>query len=84
MGSGRGRRTDVESRKQCVELVSEASAKGCRLGPACKILGISLRTKQRWDKAPGIGDKRHGPATVPANKLTLDERTELIAVVGRV
>lgn len=81
MGTGRGRRIDVESRKHCMELVTEAGANGCRMSPACEALGLSARTLQRWGQAT-VGDKRRGPVTVPANKLTLDERTELIAVVN--
>lgn len=65
-----------------MELVTEAAANGCRLSPACEALGLSARTIQRWDQATEVGDKRRGPVTVPANKLTPDERTKLIAVVN--
>ena len=59
MGGPRGRLTSLEDRKMAVKLISEARKNGARLEPACKILGISIRTHQRWVKE-GLneGDQR--------------------------
>ena len=37
-------------RQLAVELINEARTAGARLQPACKVLGISDRTYQRWTK----------------------------------
>jgi len=55
-------------------LVDEAVRSGARLKEVCKILGIDPTTIQRW-KAQEIGDdRRAGPRTTPANKITKRER----------
>lgn len=82
MGSGRGRRIDVESREQSKELIGEAVATGCRLEPACEALGLSARTLQRWNQLTECSDMRRGPNTVPANKLSPEEKGQVIAVVN--
>jgi hypothetical protein len=51
---------------------------GARLEAACEILGLTARTLERW--AEQDDDGRHGPNTVPANKLTEAERRQIIAV----
>ncbi len=84
MGSGRGRRIDVESREQSKALIGEAVATGCRLEPACEALGLSARTLQRWNQQIECSDLRRGPNTVPANKLSIEEKGQVIAVVNSV
>ena len=54
-------------------------AAGARLEAACEILGLTARTLERWSDHDD--DERHGPNTVPANKLTEAERRQVIAVV---
>lgn len=62
--------------------IDQARADGARLGPACRVVGLAPSTVQRW-KAQGVGDdRRHGPKTTPANKLTAAERAELLEVVN--
>jgi len=65
-----------------MELIDEAVAAGARQEPACEILGLSARTIQRWREEGGGEDRRQGPDTEPANKLSTDERQELLAVVN--
>jgi putative transposase len=64
-----------------VQQISEAQESGCRIDPACKIVGIDKRTFERWRKDP-CGDKRCGPLTAPANKLTDQERKEIVSVAN--
>jgi transposase InsO family protein len=42
-------------------------------------MGIDKRTFERWRKDPS-GDQRRGPLSEPANKLTEDERDEIIRI----
>ncbi len=63
-----------------MELVGEATNNGARKEKACEILGLSARTMERWERAPVKGDMRKGPETVPANKLTPEERQQVIHI----
>lgn len=54
-------------------------AAGARRKAACELLGLTARTLERWGDQDDDG--RHGPNTVPANKLTEAERRQIIAVV---
>ena len=57
-------------------IIQEAVSKGCRKFVACKAVGMTLRTIQRWIRQPQ--DQRRGPLTAPSNKLTIDERELII------
>lgn len=46
-----------------------------------KVVGISLRTLERWMNEDGGVDQRHGPRTVPGNKLSEREEQELLDVL---
>ena len=64
-----------------LDALDEAQATGARLETACGHLGLDPRTVQRW-RGQGVGeDGRHGPKTVPHNKLSGAERKRLIEVV---
>lgn len=54
---------------------------GVRRAPACGILGLSVRTMERW-RVGRTDDARHGPRQAPANKLSGAERTVLLATVN--
>ena len=62
-----------------IELISEAMAAGARRNKACEILGITLRTLQRWESSTG-GDQRCGPTEGPKNALSAAERALVVAV----
>jgi len=47
---------------------------------ACRVLGISVRTLQRWEKGPQRGDRRQGPKSKPKNRLSEAEKMLIIAV----
>jgi len=59
---------------------------GSRLEPACIELGITLRTFQRWvregDDAVAGDSRRTSVRPEPANKLSEDERAEILAVAN--
>ena len=62
-------------------LIETAVAAGARRGPACRIVGLSVRTVERWRVGPEADDARHGPHHQPANALTPVERRTILAVV---
>jgi putative transposase len=64
-------------------LIDEAVASGARLRKACEVLGLPARTVQRWrEQGPEGGqDRRRGPRTPPANKLSEAERQRVLEVV---
>ena len=71
-------------RVTAVELINEARASGCRLKPACDELNITPRTYQRWTEE-GAVKKDQRPLverSSPKNKLSEEERKEIIEVVN--
>lgn len=66
-----------------MELVAEAVASGARKRKACEVLGVSLRTLQRWDRPGGLEDGRREMKRAPGNKLSEEEREEIVAVCNR-
>ena len=65
-------------REKCINLIKEAIASNCRCAIACNDIGINLKTFKRWKTS--VVDKRAGPCTEPANKLSQEERAEVISV----
>jgi len=65
-----------------ITLIDAAVAEGARRAPACAMLGLSVRTVERW-RHGHAADARHGPRTRPANQLTPGERLTLLATVNR-
>jgi len=63
-------------RRQTVVLINSARKDGSRLAPACQVVGISVRTYQRWTEYGDIESDRRPTAQrpEPANKLTEKER----------
>ena len=59
-----------------MSLVEEAVWAGARQEAAAGILGLKARTLQRWreQSVEGGEDRRQGPLTEPANKLSLTEQ----------
>lgn len=76
MGGCRGRRIEEPIRLLAIELIEEANQNGCRRRVACKDLGIDLKTIKRWKENPSDG--RQGPNSAPGNKLTIEERAQVI------
>jgi len=52
---------------------------GARRWRACEVLGLSVRTVERW--GTNDEDGRHGPNHVPANKLSVVERKKAVDVM---
>jgi len=62
-------------------LIAEAVAAGARQAPACQLLGLSVRTLERWRAGPA-DDARQGPRRAPPNTLTDAERCLVLATVN--
>lgn len=60
-----------------LSLIHAAVEQGARKLKACEILGITLRTVQRWEKN-GVEDKRKNNNKTPANKLSEFERHRIL------
>ncbi len=64
-----------------IELIDKAVAAGARRRKACELLGLSLRTLQRWGDEPEE-DQRKGPLSSPASKLSDTERREVLQLAN--
>jgi transposase InsO family protein len=74
----------LAERRQVVELLEEACVDGTRLTKACQIVGLSVRTVQRWREDGEINaDGRQEAARVPANKLSVAERQQMLEVANQ-
>ncbi len=69
----------VSDKESTMPLICEAVASGARKSEACKTLGISPRTLERWEKG-SIKDTRKGAAKQVCRKLTQQEYQEILDV----
>jgi transposase InsO family protein len=66
-----------------LELLDEATDAGARLSKACDVVGLSMRSVERWRAHDAGGsDGRAGPLAAPSHKLTAEERQALLAVAN--
>lgn len=63
---------------EAINLIEKAIASGCRTYIACLDAGIDIKTFKRWKT--NFLDKRKGPNTEPANKLSVSERHKIITI----
>lgn len=82
MGGTRGRLISSVERQQAVALVLEACKYGARKRKACEVLGLSVRTLERWEQENGFQDRRKTVKRIPKNKLTNEERAVIIATAN--
>jgi transposase InsO family protein len=65
--------------------IDEACAAGARMTEACRVVAISARTLQRWREAGELkadGRQQAGQQRAPANKLSEDERRQILAIAN--
>jgi putative transposase len=73
----------LSERQQIVSWIEEAHAAGARQAKACALLGISLRSLQRWQQSGGIAeDGRRRRQFIPANKLSDQERQAVLSMAN--
>lgn len=67
-------------------MLEQACAAGARLEKACEVVGISVRTVQRYRRLGEInpdGRKAAAIGRVPANRLSEQERAEIVATANQ-
>ncbi len=69
-----------EDKQTVLKLIVEACKSGARKSKAAQLLGLTIRTLQRWSKN-GLSDSRKGSRAAPGNKLSDDEKTGIINVL---
>ena len=69
-----------EEKRSVLNLISEACQAGASKSKAAQLLGLTVRTIQRWKKQ-GITDQRKGSRAVPANKLSVEEQNNIVNVL---
>jgi len=67
-----------------MKLIDEAVESGARLEKAASTMGLSSRTIMRWRKHDGGQDRRKGPSAVPGNKLSEEEREQILKTCNSV
>ncbi len=72
----------LPERKQYIDWIQDANQTGARVNPACREVGISLRTYRRWYKAGQVSADLRPDAVrqSPKNKLSASEQAAIIAV----
>jgi putative transposase len=61
--------------------IGEAETAGARLAPACRVVGLSTRTIERWRAQPDGDDGRCGPHHRPSNALSAVEEAQVVSVL---
>jgi putative transposase len=79
--------TTTQQREQVAKLIEEAKASGARSAKACKIIGIDIRTLQRW-KPVGERTVREDQRPLadrpePAHKLSPEERQQVLEICNQ-
>ena len=75
---------NLSEREQILQWVDQACVQGARRAKACALLGISVRTLQRWRDEQGTvcEDARPQRDFVPNNKLSEAEREQMLAIAN--
>ncbi|MBA8202473.1 IS3 family transposase [Escherichia coli] len=82
LGQQRGRLTPLPERQKIISLIHEAVINGARKSQACRCIGISIRTLQRWTNGNVITTDRRSDTVnrSPRNKLSETERLRILDV----
>ena len=78
---GRARRHERAERQMMLAAIAEAQSAGARLAQACRVIGLSIRTIERWRNEPERGDGRRGPHHRPHNALSPVEEAQVVSVL---
>lgn len=75
----------LEDRQRAAELIAEAHRAGARLDAACELMGLDVRTLQRWKAGDGLanGDARPDAARpMPSHALSVEERAQVLQIAN--
>lgn len=78
----RGRMIMKEDKIKNIKLVKQAMQNGARQSVACKVLRISARTLQRWEKSKDLTDGRTTVIKQPDNALSEFEKKKIIKIAN--
>ncbi len=67
-----------------IDHIDKAVDAGARVKKAAAIMGLSARTIIRWRQQNGGMDKRNGPLATPANKLSDEQRQQILDISNSV
>ena len=72
-------------RHQAVTLIAAARIEGARLEPACTVVGITVRTHQRWTRKGDVREDQRPLAdrATPANALSTEETRAILEACHR-
>lgn len=83
LGGKGGRLISLSDRKKYCGLIKEAVSDGAKQASACKLVGITARTFQRWSKHEALSEDRRLYNDAPAhNKLSDTIRNEILRVIN--
>lgn len=75
--------TMQSERQRCLDLLREATDAGASKASASAMLGLNLRTIQRWTEGDTVAiDQRTERSFEPSHKLSEDERAAILAVAN--
>ena len=74
--------TSPAARIEIITMVAGAVDAGARQGRACEIVGLSLRTLQRWKLTDTKPDGRTTRIQEPSHALTIEERERILSIVN--
>lgn len=69
-----------QTRQMALNLIEQACQAGARKTKACEVLGLAIRTIQRWKHSPDGVDRRTQVIKSPPNRLTPAEKEQILAV----
>jgi putative transposase len=78
LGGSRGRKLSTKDKQRSLELAKEGQSNGCRLKVLCEDLGVDFKTLNRWLHCSE--DQRQGPLSSPSNKLSDEEKADMIKI----
>jgi len=65
-----------------LSLLAWATSQGAGWARCCEVLGLSLRTVQRWQRG-AASDQRRGPRNAPAHQLSEAEKDEIVRLANQ-
>ena len=74
--------TSLPQRQHINALIQQAVDEGASQAKACEIVGLSVRTLQRWKQDLARADKRLQRQQPPPNRLNDQERQEILALLN--
>ena len=70
------------ARTEIMTMIAQAVSAGARQSRACMVVGLSLRTVQRWMLAGVVEDGRSSRIQQPRNALTVAERERILTIAN--